>query len=43
MATAVDIMKGGISAGSAKAINGQVNGISWPGRALSDLGHNITC
>ena len=37
MATAVDIMKGGISSMSAKAINGQVNGaVSAAGTAISD-------
>ena len=37
MATAIDIMKGGFSAGSAKAINGQVkNTISAAGTLISD-------
>ena len=37
MATVVDIMKGGTSAGQARAINGQVNGtVSAAGTAISD-------
>jgi len=37
MATALDIMKGGVSAGMAKAINGQVkNSISAAGTTISD-------